>query len=70
MSDASFAQVLEAADQLSEDEQQELMAILRRRLADAARRRLVTDVEEARREFAEGHCSPTSAADLLGKIVP
>jgi hypothetical protein len=35
-----FAEVLEAADRLSQDEQEELIAILHRRLAQAARQRL------------------------------
>ena len=38
-----FGEVLEAADQLSHDEQEELIGILRRRLAQASRQRLVAD---------------------------
>ena len=36
----AFGEVLEAADHLSSDEQEELIAILHRRLAQAARQRL------------------------------
>lgn len=48
-----FAEILDAAEQLDADTQAELMAILSRRLA------------EARRQFAEGLCEPTSAEDLI-----
>ncbi len=63
-----FAEVLEAADHLSPDEQEELVAILRRRVAQAARQRLAADVEEARREFAQGQCLPATAEELMREI--
>ncbi|MGE0608975.1 MAG: hypothetical protein AB7O62_17905 [Pirellulales bacterium] len=63
-----FGQVLEAAGQLSLDEQTELIAILHRRLAQAERERLVSDLREAREEFAAGACKPTNPADLLREI--
>jgi hypothetical protein len=64
-----FGEVLEAADRLSQEEQEELIAILHRRLADAARRRLVADVQEARQEFAEGRCSPATPDELMREIL-
>ena len=60
-----FGEVLEAADHLSHDEQEQLIAILHRRLAQAARQRLVAEVQEARQEFAEGRCSPATPGDLM-----
>jgi hypothetical protein len=64
-----FGEVLEAADRLSQEEQEELIAILHRRLAQAARQRLIADVQEARREFAEGRCSPVTPAELMREIL-
>ena len=64
-----FGEVLEAADQLSPDEQEELIAVLHRRLAQAARTRLAVEVQEARQEFAEGRCSDTTPADLMREIL-
>jgi hypothetical protein len=61
----SFGEVLEAADRLSSEEQEELIAILRRRLAEAGRMRLVAQVKEARREFAEGRCLPATSAEIM-----
>ena len=55
-----FAEVLEAADHLSLDEQEELIAILHRRWAQAARQRLAAEIQEARQEFAEGRCLPAT----------
>jgi ribosomal protein S4 len=64
-----FREVLEAADRLSEDEQEELIAILHRRLAQAARQRLAAEVQEARQEFAEGRCSPVTPDELMREIL-
>jgi hypothetical protein len=64
-----FGEVLEAADHLSHEEQEELIAILHRRLAQAARHRLVADIKEARQEFAEGRCSPTTPDELMREIL-
>ena len=44
-----FGEVLEAADQLSPEDQQVLIAILHRRLTQAGRQRIVAEVQEARK---------------------
>ncbi len=64
-----FGEVLEAADRLSPDEQEELIAILHRRLAQAARQRLAAEIREARQEFAEGRCSPATPEELMREIL-
>jgi hypothetical protein len=64
-----FAEVVEAADHLSLDEQQELIAIVHRRLAQAARLRLAGEIQEARREFAEGRCVAATADELMREIM-
>jgi hypothetical protein len=64
-----FGEVLEAADHLSHDEQQELIAILNRRLAVAARKRLAAEVQEARQEFAQGRCLPATPDQLMREIM-
>ncbi len=63
-----FGEVLEAADHLSQDEQEELIAILNRRLAQAIRQRVAAEIHEARQEFAEGHCLPASPNELMREI--
>jgi hypothetical protein len=64
-----FGEVLEAADHLSEDEQQELIAILNRRLAQAARTWLAVELQEARQEFAERRCLPATPDELMREIM-
>lgn len=64
-----FGEVLEAADHLSHDEQLELISILHRRLAQAGRRRLVAEAQEARKEFDEGRCSPATPDELMREIL-
>jgi hypothetical protein len=64
-----FGEVLEAACRLSPDEQVELIGILNRRLTQAARQRLAADIQEARQEFAEGHCLPAAADAPMREIL-
>ena len=64
-----FGDVVEAADHLSREEQEELIAILHRRLAQAARQRLAAEIQEARQEFAEGRCSPATPDELMPEIM-
>ena len=63
-----FADVVDAADRLTTEEKEELVAILRRRLAEEGRRRLLADVEEAKREFAAGLVKPVTADELIREI--
>ncbi len=67
--DLSFGEVLEAADHLSPEEQEELVAILHRRLAHAARQRLAAEVLEARQQFAKGRCMPATPEELMREIL-
>ena len=64
-----FGEVLEVIDQLSLDEQETLIDILHRRLAERGRKQLVAEVAAARQEFAEGRCQPTTADDLVKEIL-
>lgn len=64
-----FDEVLESADHLSPDEQEALIAILHRRLAEAGRQRVAADVQEARQELAAGKCQPTTPDDLMREIL-
>lgn len=63
-----FGEIVEAADHLSLEEQQTLVSILQHRLAQAGRQRCAADIAEARREFAEGMCRPTSTTELIDEI--
>jgi hypothetical protein len=66
--DMPFAEVLDAADRLPLEDQEALIGILHRRLAEAGRRRVVADVKSGREEFEAGLCKPTSVDDLMGEV--
>lgn len=61
----TFADALDAAEQLDAEDLAELVAILNRRLAERGRQRVAATVEQARREFAAGQCPPMTAAELV-----
>ena len=61
----AFSDVLEAAEQLDDEGQAELAAVLNRRLAERGRDRVVAAVAQARREFAAGQCRPMTAAESI-----
>jgi polyphosphate kinase len=65
----SFHVVAEAADQLTEEEQETLIELLNRRLADRRRSKLVRDIQEAQREFESGDLRPTTPGDIMHEIL-
>ena len=64
-----FGEVLEAIDQLSLEEQETLLDIVQRRLAEQGRKQLAAEIEEARIEFAAGRCRPATVDDLMKEIL-
>ncbi len=65
----SFGEVLEAADRLSLEEQESLLDILQRRVIEQRRAELAQDIEEARKEFQQGHCQPATPAKIMEEIL-
>ena len=65
---AIFSDVVDAADRLSTEEQEELLEILRRRLTERRRAQLVREVEEARAEFAAGRASALSVDEIMDEV--
>ena len=63
-----FGEILEAAEKLSLAEQETLIDILHRRLAERGRRELAAEIEEARGEFAKGQCGPATAEEIMKEI--
>ena len=64
----TYAMTLDAADKLSLEEQEELAATLRRRIAEQRRAELVKAVAAARGEFAQGRVKPASVAAIMKQI--
>jgi hypothetical protein len=65
----TFGDVLEAADQLSLEEKETLIEVLRRRLVDQRRGELVKEIKAARKEFQAGQCHPVSPEELIKEIL-
>jgi hypothetical protein len=64
-----FGDVLEAIDKLSLEEQETLLDIVQRRIAERGRKQLAAEVQEARKEFAAGGHRPTTADELMKEIL-
>lgn len=65
----TFAQVLDSADELPVDEQESLLEVLRRRLAERRREALTEAVKSARQEFKEGRCRPATPKQIFKRII-
>ena len=64
----TFADVVEAADRLSTDEQESLLEILRCRIAEKGRAKLAADVVEARAEFVCGGARSATAQQIMAEV--
>ena len=65
---ATFSDVVDAADNLSVDEQETLVEILRRRIAKQNRAALVQDVAESRDEFKSGTARPGTVSEIINEV--
>lgn len=63
-----FDELLEAVERLPDEAQAELVDVIRRRLAQRGRERVAKEVRQARKELAEGTCSPTTPDDVMREI--
>jgi hypothetical protein len=68
MAQATFDEVLEAIEHLPIDEQADLLEVVRRRLAEKGRRRVIEDVNEARAQFSNGTAKPASVDEIMREI--
>jgi hypothetical protein len=65
----TFAKVLDWADELGVEEQESLVEVLQRRLAERRRDTLVEAVKSARREFEGGGCRAATAKQIVKRIL-
>ena len=65
----TFAQVLDSADELGVEEQESLVEVLQRRLAEHRRETLLQAVKSARREFEGGRCRPATPKQIVKRIL-
>ena len=64
----TFSDVVDAADDLSIDEQETLLEILRRRIAQRHRDALIRDVADARAEFQSDKTRAGSVSGIMDKV--
>ncbi len=64
----TFASTLDLADKLSLDEQEELSALLQRRVAEKRRAELIAAVKEARDDFAGGKVKAATPSAIMKMI--
>jgi hypothetical protein len=68
MAQVTFEEVLEAIEHLPVDEQAELLDVVRRRLAERGRQRVVAEVKETRTQLANGSAKPASVDEIMREI--
>jgi len=61
----TFAEIVDAADHLSVAEQEALVDLLKRRIAERNRAALLAEVQEARAEYAAGQSGPATAREIM-----
>ena len=69
LAESNFTKILEAADQLLIEDQEDLIKILQNRLRDRRRAELIKEVQDAQREFALGQCQPTTPEQLMQELL-
>jgi len=65
----TFAEVLEAADKLSLDDQEALTEVLQKRVAERRRQVLTPRAREAQQEYQTGGCRSVSPGELVSEIL-
>ncbi len=65
----SFSDIVEAAEQLSLEEQESLLDLLQRRLIERRRGVLAREIEEARREFSEGKSRVMTPSEIIAETI-
>jgi hypothetical protein len=65
----SYGQVLDSIEALPEEQQESLVDIVHKRLAERRRATLVKSVSVARREFKSGKLRPASPAEIMRKVL-
>ncbi len=65
----SYGQLLDSIEALPDEQQESLVDIVRKRLAERRRAALVKSVGAARKEFKAGKLRPATAAEVMRKVL-
>ncbi len=63
-----FGDVVEAADRLTLEEQEELVEIVRKRMIAKRRGELLLDIEDAEHEYRQGECGVMTADEAVDRL--
>jgi hypothetical protein len=66
----SYAATLEALEALPLEEQESVLEIMKRRLAERRRAELIATAKQSRKELAAGKCKPASVASIMCQAKP
>lgn len=61
----SADEVMDAFVRLSEDEQEDLFDLLKKKRIETGRARIQADMDQARRELAEGNCRAMTPDEII-----
>ena len=64
-----FHVIVDAADRLTVEEQETLVTVLNRRLADRRRAELARDIREGQKEFERGILRPSTPEKIVKEIL-
>jgi hypothetical protein len=62
---ATIGEAVEVIDRLSEEDREELLDLYKRRKIEAGRARITADIEQARRELAEGKAKVATPKEIV-----
>jgi hypothetical protein len=65
----SYGQVLDSIEALPDDQQESVVDIVRKRLAERRRAALVKSIGEARKEFKSGKIRPATPSEIMRKVL-
>lgn len=65
-----YAATVEALESLGVEEQESVLEIMRRRLAERRRAELIATVKQARQELAGDRVKPASVAAIMRRVKP
>lgn len=65
----SYGQVIDSIEALPDEQQESLVELVKRRLAERRRETLIKSVAEARKEFKSGKLRSASPADIMRKVL-
>ena len=65
----TYRQVIDSIEALPDDQQECLVELMQKRLAERHREALVKSVGEARKEFKSGRLRPASPAEIMRKVL-